>query len=198
MDKEISPEEKRARLKNLREYHQPLLDAVGASDGILAPKVPYHPPGKTEMYISLFRSEISAGQDIYIEYADRNYIPMTEDRKLYKWRWNPQYESEYENTDPPGQPTLKIRYLIPVAELTVVTKPVKVVEIKKEEPRKGALSTLNILANKETSEPIFDLADPNEDLPIEQLTIRDLAAILLKEPCSHKSWLNDIIKKKNG
>jgi hypothetical protein len=31
------------------------------------------------------------------------------------------------------------------------------------------------------------------DAPLDQVTIRDLAAIMLKKPVSNKKWLNDII-----
>ena len=40
----------------------------------------------------------------------------------------------------------------------------------------------------------FDLMDPNTDAPFDQLTIRDLAAILLKKPVSSKDWLNKLIQ----
>ena len=46
------------------------------------------------------------------------------------------------------------------------------------------------------SQIIFEpLPDANLDLPISDLTIRDLAAILLKKPVSTKLWLNEIITK---
>jgi len=48
--------------------------------------------------------------------------------------------------------------------------------------------TLDELLNNE-------LPNPDDDLPISQLTIRDLVAILHKVPVSKKKWLNDIIKK---
>jgi hypothetical protein len=39
------------------------------------------------------------------------------------------------------------------------------------------------------------LPDPEKDPLISELTIRDLAAILLQKPVSNKEWLNNIIKK---
>ena len=45
--------------------------------------------------------------------------------------------------------------------------------------------------------PDFDeIMDPNIDAPLSQMTIRDLAAIMLKKPVSNKAWLNEIIKSK--
>jgi len=40
----------------------------------------------------------------------------------------------------------------------------------------------------------FDIPDPESDLPVSQMTIRDLAAILLKKPVSNKKWLNKLIE----
>jgi hypothetical protein len=61
-----------------------------------------------------------------------------------------------------------IRYIIPVEELYAYGKAVEV-------------------------EDEFDMPDPDQDLPIDQLTIRDLAAILTGKPVSMKKWLNEIV-----
>ena len=42
----------------------------------------------------------------------------------------------------------------------------------------------------------FSLPDPDTDPPINDMTIRDLAAIILGKPVSNKEWLNKIIKSK--
>ena len=42
--------------------------------------------------------------------------------------------------------------------------------------------------------PTLDLGPTDE--PFNMLTIRDLAAIMLKKPVSNKQWLNEIIKSK--
>jgi hypothetical protein len=39
-----------------------------------------------------------------------------------------------------------------------------------------------------------EILDPAQDAPVDQLTIRDLAAILWKKPISSKKWLNDLMK----
>ena len=39
-----------------------------------------------------------------------------------------------------------------------------------------------------------ELMDPDNDAPLNQITIRDLAAIMLKKPVSQKEWLNNLIK----
>jgi len=168
------PEDKRERLKKLREFHQPLLTEVGATDGTFIPKMAYRPYGKTELHIAFFASEISKGEDVYIEFTSKELVPEDQERKLYKWRFNPHFEEEYEKTEPNPQ-TGHVRYLIPVEELTVV-KSQKTEEVVQPEMD-------------------LELPDPNLDQPFDQMTIRDLAAILLKKPVSHKQWLNEIITK---
>jgi hypothetical protein len=49
---------------------------------------------------------------------------------------------------------------------------------------------------KKKDEDVFILPNANEDLPMDQMTIRDLAAIFLNKPVSTKQWLNDLINKK--
>lgn len=188
-DQQALIELKRKNLKDLRDHHQPLLTKLNIPDAIFYGKTPFIPAGKTELYISFFKSEISSGQDLYIEFAHFDNLPMYEERKLHKWKWNPHYESEYQQTDPPDAITSKNRYLVPVGELIVVTEQPEKKEVEK-------LSTKDIEKNSEKPRNIiedFKLDDPNLDLPLEAMTIRDLAAILLKKPCSQKKWLNDII-----
>ena len=78
--------------------------------------------------------------------------------------------SEYRTVNPASE-MQTIRYIIPVDEL---------IACKLEE---------DILDE-------FDMPDPDQDLPIDQLTIRDLAAILTGKPVSMKKWLNEIVKSK--
>ena len=174
------PEDKREKLKKLREFHQPLLTEVGATDGLFIPKMAYRPYGKTELHIAFFASEISKGEDVYIEFTSKELVPEDPERKLYKWRFNPHFEEEYEKTDPNPQ-TGHVRYLVPVDELIII----------KSEKKERVLEA----AQPVQSEINLELPDPNLDQAFDQMTIRDLAAILLKKPVSHKPWLNEIITK---
>lgn len=171
-----TPEEKRERLKKLREHQQPLLNAIGAPDAYYIPKMAYRPIGKSEIYVSFFPSELSRGVDVYTEFASRDYIPEDLERRLYRWDYNPHYDEEYEKTEPTDSG--QFRYLVPVSELILIKHPEKV-----ETP-------------KIQTKMSFDLMDPNTDAPFDQLTIRDLAAILLKKPVSNKDWLNKLIQDK--
>lgn len=169
------PEDKREKLKSLRMHHQSLLDALDVSNAVFIPKMAYRPYGKTEVHISFFLNEINKGEDVYVEFTSRDLVPEDPERKLYKWRFNPHFQEEYEITEPNPQ-TGHVRYLVPVSELQIVTMPENIAE--------------ELVETKQ-----FVIEDPNNDSPIEQLTIRDLAAILLKKPVSHKVWLNELITK---
>lgn len=170
-------EDKRERLKRLREFHQPLLEKIGVPGAVFIPKMAYRPYGKTELHIAFFASEISKGEDVYIEFTTADLVPEDPERRLYKWRFNPHFEEEYEKTEPHPQ-TGHVRYLVPVEELQHVTLK------EKEKPAAPAVV-----------EEDFTLKgiDPDNDQPMEQMTIRDYAAIHLKKPVSHKAWLNNII-----
>lgn len=166
------PEDKREKLKRLREFHQSTFDDLGVPDAVFIPKMAYKPYGKTDMHIGLFTNEINKGEDIFVEFCSRDNDPEYEDRGLYRWKFNPHFDEEYSKTEP-NEKTGHYRYLIPVEELVKVKS-----YIQKEE--------------KELD--LEDLPDPNVDLPLDQMTIRDLAAILLKKPISKRPWLNEIIK----
>jgi len=170
------PDDKREKLRMMREYQQPLLDAIGESDAYYIPKMAYRPIGKSETCISLFPSELSKKVDIYTEFSSRDYTPEDQMRRLYKLRYNPHYDEEYEKTEL-SEINGQFRYLVPISELIHITQTIKVNTIQEKLD-------------------FSDLMDPNADAPFEQLTIRDLAAILLKKPVSTKDWLNKIITDK--
>ena len=175
----VTTEDRKENLKKLKEFHKDTLNQLGVSDAYLIGKMAYRPSGKTTKFVSLFHSEISKGTDVYIEFTDRFNIPEFSDRTLYLYRFNPHFEEEYEKTEPNGV-TGNVRYLVPVDELTVVKAA--------EEVKPTAIRTKDISFD--------DFSDADTDLPIDQLTIRDLAAILLQRPVSNKKWLNQLISNK--
>ena len=118
------------------------------------------------LVLYLFPGELKSEKDIYIEKVSKEYEPEDPERTLYKWNYNPHYKDDYE-TKQIG-PSNDACYIIPFSEL------------------------IKIEVNNEADE--FDIPDPTEDLPISELTIRDLAAILTQKPVSLKPWLNKIIK----
>jgi hypothetical protein len=172
-------EEKKERERLMKLFHKPTFDALGLSekDYEFIPKLAYKPKEieATEPHIGLFASEISKGKDIYIEFADRDGIPQDAERRLYKWRFNPNFREEYVCIDN----TTSIRYFIPTSELVLIkTNSPEVLVEQSEKPKKAV--------------DLFTLS--SDDVSLNDATIRDLAAVLWKQPVSNKEWLNDLIK----
>ena len=166
-----------AKIKELRNHHKPVFDVVGGNP-LYCPKMFYTPSGKGEQYVSFFTSELQRGQDIYTEMVDREYNSEDPKRTLYRWDYNMYWESDYEKTT-----SNPVRYLVPVSELKKVntfTPRVVTPEVVKEEK----MPTL------------FDETGYNdlEDCSLDDITVRDLVAIIAWQPCSNKKFLNELIR----
>lgn len=170
----LTTEEKKVKIAELKQFHQKKFEVLGVDDPCFIPKMAYKPKDKDDKVISFFPSELKKGQDIFTEFVSRDYDPEDlPERRLWKWRYNPYWETEYETVAHDAQGN--VRYLIPVLELVPVGN--------------------NII----TEEPVVeDTAEFNfsDDALISDMTILDLAAILLKKPVSKKEWLNKVIKQK--
>ena len=166
---------KREKILALMKDHQPLFDKEGISNPKFIPRLCYKQKG--EMIIGFYNMEITGGNDIYIEFCDRSFLPEDDKRTLYKWIFNPEYTTEYAKSDP-HPATGDRRYLIPVAELINVTElhntPTPEVEEKDE---------------------FEELTDGVSDVPYDAMTLRDYAAIQWKKPVSCKKWLNELVTK---
>lgn len=161
--------DKKAKIDLLKNHHKQLFSKLGITNPMYSPKMAYYDLG--ERVISFFPSEIEKGEDIFTEFVSRDYDSEDPSRTLFKWKFNPHYESEYRISTPQSA-NHTIRYIIPVEEL---------------------IDCSNV--NDVIDEDEFDMPNPDQDLPIDQLTIRDLAAILTGKPVSMKKWLNEIVKK---
>jgi len=168
--------DKRGKVNLLLEKHKDLIEKEGINGPVkFIPRMAYFYEG--EKIISLYPSELNGGENIYIEFVSKEYHPEDENRKLYKWIFNADYEVEYKTSEP-HPVTGDKRYLIPVDEL------IDVAELHKE--------------IKLNTAPFDDFdAEPaaGTDVPYADMTLRDYAAIQLKTPCSNKKWLNEIINK---
>jgi hypothetical protein len=170
------------KINDLRVKHQELFVSIGAVDALFFPKMAYMGQSK-EKIISFFPSEISRGEDIYTEFVSRDYESEDPQRKLYKWKFNPFYETEYATT-PPHPVTGDIRYEIPIDELIEVTNGEGEVAFEVEDASFSAAELDAALPNAEV------------DLPLSEMTMRDYAAIHLGKPVSRKAWLNEVINSK--
>lgn len=159
----------RKRIEDLKKHHDATFKKIGY-DVYYKPHMCYQPKGKDTQHISFWASELRAGKDIYTEFASRDYISEDSTRTLYRWKYNPSWAEEYDSVL--GKDGKSERYLVPVSELVAIS-------------------------HEENSQEItLELDNPDIDMPIDQITIRDLAAVFLNKPVSQKKWLNDIITTK--
>jgi hypothetical protein len=164
---------KREKVLLLMEKHKPLFEKEGVTNPKFIPRMAYKHNG--ELIIGFYPKEMYGEQDIYTEFCSREYEPEDPERILYKWKYNPHYEEEYEASDP--HPTTgDVRYLIPVDEL------INVAEEHKGEP-------------KDQPELFEEFDKKSSDVPYDAMTLRDYAAIQWQKPVSHKKWLNELITK---
>lgn len=180
-ERKLSPEERRKKVAELRTYHQDYFNAIGKPDATLRAKMRYGKPPISKFY----EAEINESVPIYVEWTSRNIVPE-DDRRLYRYDPNPNYRLDYEvSIDPDGKEwfTIPMDKFVLVKEGEHDSKPI--VETIKEETK----SHVNLELDFD-----FGLINPDEDCPMENITLRDWAAILLKTPVSRKEWLNKIIK----
>lgn len=174
-----SIEKKRENLRITKAFHQRSFEKEGVEDAYFLPKVDY-PASELngEICIGVFNTEIKASTDIYIEFCNSDNTPKyPQERVLYKWRYNAHFDEEYQRTEANAKGNF--RYLIPTGELVMVKN----------------YSKNEVEAPVKIEDPV-EIPDPNTDAPLDQMTMRDVAALLLRRPVSRKMWLNDIINNK--
>lgn len=176
---------KAEKLAAIRKFHGERLKTIGITSALVSAKAIVRPFGDRKPYVSLFESEVRREPEMYIELTDYDNNPVDPTRKLYRLRHNPFYKEEYETLPFNDE---EVRYLVPTDNLTEVVFPENEAPSVQSNSSFVPSVTLDELLNNE-------LPNPDDDLPISQLTIRDLVAILHKVPVSKKKWLNDIIKK---
>jgi len=192
--------DKKRKITQLREKHEPLFIKECLNErAIFIPKLPYKVTPDSERIIALFFSEISCGRDVYIEFADTDNVPMDPERTLYKWPFNPEFETEYEKSEPMASG--HVRYLIPVNEL------LKVADLhQKKQPEPEPSKKINNIQLKLKIEPVKEVIEDIplvnilselEDSPLSEMTMRDKLAIEWLEPISKKEWLNKVILEHN-
>lgn len=162
-------EEKAIKALKLREYHRETLDKIDY-DVVYRPKMFHKPKGKDTKHIIVFPSELKLQKDIYTEEIDNNGDSEDPTRTLYKWPYDPDWANIYTPVIKDGEKSISW-YLIPVSDLVVVPK------------------------QEGINESVLELGDPDIDLPMDQITMRDYYAIHNRVPVSLKKWLNDIIIK---
>jgi hypothetical protein len=165
----LSKEVKNEIVKEMRAFHEETMNRLSKGEKhYFYPKVPFLRTNGLRV-IGMFRSELEKpDENVYIETINLNYEALDKRRTLYRLRYNPYFKEEYEHVG-------NDRYNVPMEELEVVWQ-------LPEEP-----------SNETAQLPLLYDTDTIEDNNLTQMTIRDLAAILLRKPVSSKSWLNDLV-----
>lgn len=200
-------------------YHLDKFKAIGIADPLFLIKSAYYQKGKHGRQLQLFESELKKNEDIYMEFYDNvydpagkiiNMVPMFEDRPLFKYKYNPYYHEEYEIKEGVSATgTAYTTYIVPVSEIVVIQKDgseitYNLYEKRKEEMLNNVNSTIAIPQKSlfpdfesEFNKKPTESNSETDDAPLSEITIRDLAAIMLMKPVSNKKWLNDLVNAKD-
>jgi len=208
------------RKEKEREFYMQHMDTfktIGLVDPFFTLKTAFFKKGKYGRQSQFFEWELKKGEDIYIEFYENVYndkgantdiIPMNEERTLFKLKYNPFFHEEYDVTEtmePDGKVDRK--YLVPVNEMVVVLSSGQEISYALYEKRKEDAKleipqlqkSLSVFPDfEEEFAPkvaVEDLPQIIDDAPLSEITIRDLAAIMLMKPVSGRDWLNDLIKQ---
>lgn len=147
--------------------HMDTFKAIAIADPFFTIKTAFFKKGKYGRQCQFFEWELKKEEDIYIEFYDNVYddngkstdmIPMNQDRQLFKLKYNPYYNEEYdciEQYDSQGKPDKK--FLIPLNEMSVVLKSGQEISYSLYEKRKEeAESQIPELQKSTTIFPDFE------------------------------------------
>jgi hypothetical protein len=181
IDRYGNPKEwKKAKLDAIREYHSPLIRALGISPLDFNMKMPFY--DKQGRYVvGIFGSEFKKDKGFYFELVTRDLDPLETERKVYRIARNDNHEEEYEMNE-------KGSFLVPVDELRIVNPSTSSYVEKKPEAPQPKPQTFS-------SKPQMEAP---QDALYSEMTIRDYAAIHTGKPVSLKPWLNDLISQYNN
>ena len=178
--KNISPKERAEKTDELRKEHQPYFDRIGKSNALFIPKMAYRPPGKDELYISFFESELKNECDIYTEFVSKQYDSEDPKRTLYLVPYNPFWKDEYEViTSNSGYE----RHFIPVSEIksiNTIADRLKTAAIK-ETHELLETQVENISKTNRTNESSNDMAELIKVLSEINYSIQTLTYVIRKK-----------------
>lgn len=118
----MTPEERKKITLKLREEHNPYFSIIRTINGyvedpLYIPKMAYRPPGKDELHITFFPSELEKEKDIYTEFVSIEYESEDPKRTLYLMSHNHKWKKDYELiTSSSGFK----RHMVPVSSLKVI------------------------------------------------------------------------------
>lgn len=208
------------RKEKEREFYMQHMDtfkAIGLADPFFTIKTAFFKKGKFGKQCQFFEWELKKGEDIYIEFYENMYdssgkntdiVPGMEGRPLFKLKYNPFYHEEYDVTETvDAEGKVDRKYLVSLGEMVAVLPTGQEIsyalfEKRKEEAKlevPALQQSLSIFPDfEEEFASKVEVESSNEeiaDAPLSEITIRDLAAIMLMKPVSARPWLNDLIKQ---
>ena len=212
---------RKEREKEFFVQHMQTFKNLGLADPYFMIKAAFFQKGKFGRQLQFFESELKKGEDIYMEFYDNvtndkgeliDVVPMYEDRPLFKYRYNPYFEEEYEKKEgisAKGDPYMT--YTVPVSEVLVVLPDGSEITYNLYEKRRqdGVKKEDTLPKLQNSLFPDFEEEFPTkeaksvqledllvgEDALISDMTITDFAAIMWRKPVSNKLWLNQLIER---
>ena len=112
--------------------HMSTFKALQLNDPFFVIKTAFFQKGKYGRQVQFFESELSKGEDIFIEFyeniknpdgTDADVVPMYQDRPLFKYKYNKYFSEEYEqkeNVNSKGE--TYHTFTVPVSELVAILK----------------------------------------------------------------------------
>lgn len=178
IDKYGNPKEwKKLKLDQIRDYHAPLIRALGISPLDFNMKMPFY-DRQGRQVVGVFGSEFKKDKGFYFELVTRELDPLDSERKVYRIARNDNHEEEYEMNE-------KGSFLVPVDELRVINPVSQPQADTKPEPSQPA----QVFSSKPQE-------SVEKDAPYSEMTIRDYMAIQTGKPVSLKPWLNELLHSK--
>jgi hypothetical protein len=184
-----------------RPYWESYFEEKGLENPIFLAKLCYSSNdfgSEKEACLRFYPSELIRNQDIYVELFDWEDKPYTGERILYKYSYNPDWESQpfiYKKTKKTdGSPLPTPTYAYKLSNLEFVTKQEKESEpIEVKSTFKPIANLWNTSENENQEEET--MIKEKEDAHYAQMTIRDIYCIVNNVPQSNKTWLNTLIKQ---
>ena len=152
----MTPEERKAKVLELRAEHKPYFDETRSGyDAVYIPKMAYRPTGKDDLHISFFPSELEKNEDIYTEFVSIEYDSEDPKRTLYLYEYNKNWKDDYELvTSNSGFQ----RHIVPVSELKIINDVTDRAQGKLDnEDVAVASGTFDAIPNPETERDIVDV-----------------------------------------
>lgn len=183
------PGSKRAKVQALAVKHTALFDKENVFKPKFIPRKQVEHKG--EMYLKFLPQELAGQLNVYTEFCTVEFNPEDPNRTLWKWVYNPEFETEYELSEAHPANGLQF-YFIPVNEL------VNVSQIHGLQPKYKETLVKEVEQEKQIeAEVLKELPDEApaclDDVQYSDMTLRDYAAIQLRIPCSNKEWLNKLV-----